>query len=423
MFLSLIVISDEFATVTNAFGQFGGSLQEITEQINKATKAQAMAAERMAAIEAREREQKKVLDDLAKAREKETANAIELRKSLLLAGDAAKLLANELVIKKPARNRDAGRVQAVIAKELIQEISDNALVVNDALGVIRSLSREVASSQRQEGAAKEIKRALTSGIKDTRIVQSLDGLAKTMGDLQVGKDLNRFGQGLAGVLSRFNRLALAQASDTVGGKEVRGADVIAYAKAIDSLNRDLSAGRVGVYEYNKAITNINSRYGDLAKLLASPAEQLERIRREGKTLASRGFRSINFYFREITKQANELDQQAKALDTPLSNVLDVVGRFKSITDVFSLSVGAIRAGLKAAGESFEAVNKAGSKVSKAGIIGRGAEIAQSVINTETGKLIQERIKNDPLFKRDNVRQLRDVSLLLGEIKEFDTDAL
>lgn len=432
MFSALLDIQDEFATVTSAFGELGGSVEKVTEQINKATEAQQRAATRRAEIEARERRQeaqKKVLDDLAKVRAEETQNAIELRDSLLRAGDAIKLLNNELIIKRPEINKDAdfatefARVQADIAGELISAISDNALVINDAVGAIRQLGRVVTSGPREESAFKEIKGAISQGIDDSRINQALNGLAKTMAGLQVGRDLNRFGQGIAGVLSGFSRLSLAQASGTVGGKEVRGADVIAYAKVIDSLNKDLNDGKIKADQYNKAVDNVNKRFGDLGKLLASPVEQLERIRREGRNLAGKGFESIQFYFKQISEQAKELDAKAKELDTPMGNVVEAIGRFKSISDVFGISVKAIAKGLKAAGESFDAINKAGSSVSKASIIARGASIAQSVINTETGRLIQERIKNDPLFKRNDAKQIRDISLLLGEIQQFDTESL
>ena len=314
-------------------------------------------------------------------------------------------------------------MQADIAKELIGYISDNALAVNNSIGMISTLMNVIRSDVRQKSIAKEISSALTEGINNARVTDSVELFSKTMARLKLDREASTAGGGIAGVMGAFVGLSNAKDRDTIKGVDVRGSDVIAYAKLINNLNDDFKSGKINANDYDKAITNIGKRYKDLGDLLKSPADQIERIKDAARNLVSKGFASINKYFSDITEQAKELDKKAKELEAPIGQVLNAIGKFKSVADIFSLSVKAIKVGFSELGRDFNEINKAGSSVSKAGIIARGAEIAQSVINTETGKAIENKIKNDPLFKNNNIKDLRDISLLLGDIKEFDIDGI
>ena len=77
-------------------------------------------------------------------------------------------------------------------------------------------------------------------------------------------------------------------------------------------------------------------------MLKSPADQIERIKDAARNLVSKGFASINKYFSDITEQAKELDKKAKELEAPIGQVLNAIGKFKSVADIFSLSVKAIK---------------------------------------------------------------------------------
>jgi len=429
MFVALLDIQDEFLAVNEAFGGLGTTIETVTEQIKKATDDQIKIAERRAELAARERKEAAKNEELKKAQEaqeKVTQSAIDMRESLLRAGDAMALLANEFIIKKPSINKDANfsteiaKANAKLATDLIGELSAIALEVKDVKSVISSLTRVATSQSVVKPIADSIRSAITGGQQSDAINRSINRLVNVLAVNQARSGIDRLGQGIADVLAAQRKLSNASATESVNGRLQFGKDIIEYAKAIDSLNDQYKSGVISADQHEQALSGLAKAMGGNAKLLNDTAGQMERIKKASLELGKAGLDSIGFYFNQITKSAKELDKEASELQTPLGKVSDAIGRLKSAAFVFAESAGAVKDGFKdIKPDVLRDLSKAGGQLSKANIVANAAGIASQVLTTIGGKQAQQKIESDPLFKNKNAR---DLGLLIEGITAFDPES-
>ena len=429
MFVALLDIQDEFLAVNEAFGGLGTTIETVTEQIKKATDDQIKIAERRAELAARERKEAAKNEELKKAQEaqeKVTQSAIDMRESLLRAGDAMALLANEFIIKKPSINKDANfsteiaKANAKLATDLIGELSSIALEVKDVKSVIASLTRTATSQNVVKPIADSIRSAITGGQQSDAINRSISRLVNVLAVNQARSGIDRLGQGIADVLAAQRKLSNASATESVNGRLQFGKDIIEYAKAIDSLNDQYKKGTISADQHEQALSGLTKAMGGNAKLLNDTAAQMERIKKASLELGKAGLDSIGFYFNQITKSAKELDKEASELQTPLGKVSDAIGRLKSAAFVFAESASAVKDGFKdIKPDVLRDLSKAGGQLSKANIVANAAGIASQVLTTIGGKQAQQKIESDPLFKNKNAR---DLGLLLEGITAFDPES-
>lgn len=446
MYNQLLDIAPLFKQITDATGNLGTTIELVTQQINKATEEQIRIVTRRAELEARDRKklaQSTELKAQQEAQDQLRESAISLRDALLRAGDAGALLSNEFTVKNPSINKDANlateiaKANASLSVDLINELSSIALEVNDVQTVIAKLGRSVTSPQVIAPIAAEIRESILNGVdgfssavKDgnksgntalTAISKSINGLVNNLANTRARNPLDRLGQGIAEVLGSRNQLRSARATDSIDGKVQFGSDVIAYAKAISSLNKEYDKGTISAEQQAQALEGLRRAMGSNADLLNDTAGQMDRIKKASLDLAKSGLNSIGFYFGQISKKAKELNQEAVELQTPLGKASEAIGRFKSAAFVFGESVKAIRDGL----EDFQPttlsqLSRAGGQVSKASIVSEAAGIASRLINTRSGSEAQQRISSDAIFTGKNAR---DLSLLIDGIEAFDAESL
>lgn len=446
MYNALLDIAPQFKQITDATGNLGITIESVTQQINKATEEQIRIATRRSELEARDRKklaQSTELKAQQEAQDQLRESAISLRDALLRAGDAGALLSNEFTVKNPSINKDANlateiaKANASLSVDLINELSSIALEVNDVQTVIAKLGRSVTSPQVIAPIAAEIRESILNGVdgfssavKDgnksgntalTAISKSINGLVNNLANTRARNPLDRLGQGIAEVLGSRNQLRSARATDSIDGKVQFGSDVIAYAKAISSLNKEYDKGTISAEQQAQALEGLRRAMGSNADLLNDTAGQMDRIKKASLDLAKSGLNSIGFYFGQISKKAKELNQEAVELQTPLGKASEAIGRFKSAAFVFGESVKAIRDGL----EDFQPttlsqLSRAGGQVSKASIVSEAAGIASRLINTRSGSEAQQRISSDAIFTGKNAR---DLSLLIDGIEAFDAESL
>lgn len=449
MFSSLLEIQDEFLQLTSTFGQFGGTVAETTEIIKKANEEQERAASRRAEIAQRDKarlKQEEETKKLEEARLKEKEEAISLRDELLRSGDAIAIMRNELKATNFEINKDAdpaaefAKLQAKLSVDLIQAASSAAIEIRDVKSLLNTLYRNIVSSQVVEPIYRGIKDSILSGIdefgkvvsniaeKDRRanstsinsISKAVDGFAKVMATQRAARDANSGGQGIASVLAARRNLNLASQTESVAGKLQFGGDVIAYAKAINQLNKDFANGIISANQHKQAIAGLNKISSDSAKLLNNTALQMERIEKASLNLGKSGLDSIGFYFNSISKSVRELDKQADQLGEPLGKVAQAVGKMKSIAFVFRESAEAVRDGFKDfAPTILRGLEGAGKALSKSDIVGKAAQLAAGVLNTQSGKEKEQVIKSDPLFKNKDSNGL---SKLIEGVVAFDPES-
>ena len=429
MLVALLDIQDEFLAVNEVFGGLGTTIETVTEQIKKATQEQIQIAERRAQLAARERKEALQNEELKKAQEaqdKLRQSALDMREALLRAGDAAKLLANEFVVKNPAINKDANfateisKANAKLATDLIGELSAIALEVKDVKSVISSLTRVATSQSVVKPIADSIRSAITGGQQSDAVNKSINRLVNVLAVNQARSGIDRLGQGIAEVLAAQRKLSNASATESVNGRLQFGKDIIEYAKAIDSLNDQYKKGTISADQHEQALSGLSKAMGGNAKLLNDTAAQMERIKKASLDLGKSGLDSIGFYFNQITKSARELDKEASELQTPLGKVSDAIGRLKSAAFVFAESAEAVKDGFKdIKPDVLRDLSKAGGQLSKANIVANAAGIASQVLTTIGGKQAQQKIESDPLFKNKNAR---DLGLIIEGITAFDPES-
>lgn len=449
MFSSLLEIQDEFLQLTSTFGKFGGTIQATTEIIRQANDEQQRAAARRSEIAQRDRARAKQEEEtkkLADARAEEIQNAIQLRAELLRAGDAMSLLANEFKAQDIKFNKDAdfaaqfANSQAKLSADLIRAASDVAIEVNDVQSLLSKLYRNIISSEVVTPIYKGIKESILSGVDEfgkvvsnvaesdrransasiTAISKAVDGFAKVIAQQRAARDVNSGGQGIAAVLAAQRQLSAARQTESVAGKLQFGSDVIAYAKAINQLNKDFDNGAISSNQYKQAIEGLNKVSSDAADLFNNTAKQMERIKDASLELGKSGLNSIGFYFNSISKSVRDLDKQAEQLGEPIGKVAQVVGKMKSIAFVFAESAGAVRDGFKDfAPTILRGLEGAGKVLSKSDIVSKAAQLAAGVLNTQSGKEKEQIIKADPLFKGKDANEL---SKLIEGVAAFDPES-
>ena len=123
--------------MNEVFGGLGTTIETVTEQIKKATQDQIQIAERRAQLAARERKEALQNEELKKSQEaqdKLRQSALDMREALLRAGDAAKLLANEFVVKNPSINKDANFATEIAESQCKTRDGFDRRIVRDCAG-------------------------------------------------------------------------------------------------------------------------------------------------------------------------------------------------------------------------------------------------------------------------------------------------
>lgn len=427
MYLALLDIAPMFKQITDATGDLGLTVEKVTEQIQKATEEQIRIATRRAELAARERKEALQNEQLKANQEAQNVlkeSAISIRDALLRAGNAGDFLNNEMTIRGNEKiNRDAdivselARIRSLLARELVGEISANALEIKDVQTMLGQMLSFIPTKARENTIRNSFTAGVT-GLDADAISRATNRLANVL--IEIDKDSLIGGSGIIDVLKANSNFSNANQFEVIGGRGLYGGDVIEYARAIETLNRELKEGVISAESHKTAMNNLNEAASSFSHLLDDTAAQMKRMKGAAAELVSSGLQSISFYFGQITKKAEELNKQASELREPLGVVSDSIERLKSAAFVFNTSVDAVKRGLEVNDEEFaKFLAKKGSALSKADIVGRAAQLASEVLNTQGGFQARNIIANDQLFDGKNAR---DLSLLIGEVAAFDSES-
>jgi tape measure domain-containing protein len=385
------------------------------------------------------REAQKIEADARKA-EIEAAAALKteieiLRQSLLLAGDAAGAVSNELrlgSVKQADGKFVAGDFNAAfavhiakISGQLANNASADALRIQNVGGFINTLLGNIVSDEVVKPVYLSIRDAIVDGSGDmsNAVRDAVNGFAKTIATEQARINNATRATGLAAVLSASADLSFAKQGGFTGGQFQFGRDVLAYGQAIEKLDAKLQNGIITADEYAGATIELERVMGANAKLLGDTEAQLRRINDASLRLAQAGIESIGFYFSDIAKQTEALNKQASQSGESIAKTTEAIGRLNSVSTVLSASAAAVIGGLKGSGPQGAAALaqelRAGSQTSKAQLIGEAASIAAQVLTTADAAQIAKKLAQDGAFEDVSSSGLRDISLLLDGLNAFD----
>jgi tape measure domain-containing protein len=363
-----------------------------------------------------------------------------LRKTLLAAGDAAGAMANELRLSKisftdftdqpghPGFNAGAFNTayaieQAKAGQLLANQASANALQIQNVRGVMGGYW---SSDQIITPIRLAIRDAIVeaSGTVGTYVVRdSVDALATTLATAQARATYQATGPGLASVYAAQNELAELDNVQTVGGKLYLGDTAIEYAKTVEKLGWNFSSGRINAEQLTGAISGLKEQLGDLSDYVQTEESIAAARTASSFNLGIKGLESIGYYFGQLTQQADALAAAASKAAEPISKATEAIGRMNSITAAFGDSARAVLRGFSGAGMigRMELINEAeqGSRTNKALLVAQAAAIASSVLTTSDASKAAEKLATKTAFSGLAAKGIRDASLLLDGLKEFD----
>lgn len=217
------------------------------------------------------------------------------------------------------------------------------------------------------------------------------------------------GQGIGGVNSAQWALDFAQYRDT-GMQQ----DVAAYASSVALLKEQFKSGRLSSDDYSKALNVANELLDTSSDLYRNEAAQLANVQRAREALVAAGYDSIKYYFGSIADAVAGIEAAARKAEAPLAKVSLAIGRMQSVSAVFGQSANAA--------QSFGNY-QADTMVQNARIVSDAANRLSVIITTADAKAAQQALTQSAAFSAMSEGQLRDTSLLLDGLREYDTQAL
>ncbi|MFA5595951.1 MAG: tape measure protein [Pusillimonas sp.] len=417
--------------VSGAFAQVSAESERLAEQ--KQQDASAERGEVIAARRAIEKAQQEAFDASVKAYEEGAKPFEELRTTLLSAGDAAGLLGAtiERALSSPlgkymaggreydlprwesdtiaARfNYEWGVMQMRIARDLSDDISANALRIENAGSALRDLTPNLGEYGPVVGP---LAQALTTAVVDASgdmgyavrdsVYQAMLGVAQQ----DVYSQFASRGAGLADIRYAQQQAGWASQAGWVRDMGMQfGADVVAYGNAVDKLSGRLRSGQITTEQYESAVDALNRTMPTAAELLGDTEAQLQRMADAAREVSLAGARSIDHYFGELRKMAQELEKT----EEPINKATAAIGRMNSFAEAFGVSAAA-------AGDY-------SSRTGEAALIAQAAGIAASVLTTADARKAAEELAKDAAFAGVGGTELRDMALLVDGIKAFDPDS-
>ncbi|MCZ2397820.1 MAG: phage tail length tape measure family protein [Chitinophagales bacterium] len=387
---------------------------------------------------------------------------------------AAKMGANQLNYSKFTKNGsfNAGafnsayaKEQAIAAKALVDVANANALTTSNVASVIGQLNAFASS----ELILNEIKQGFIQGVREasnttsTYVVRdAIQGLADVFARAEANRKFLNTSTGLPAIAAAYAAAADMQKVQMVDGARYMGEFSISYATAISNLNANFKRGKITATELEGAIKSLEDSFGNLQEYAVTPVDiAMSRIG-ASSSIATEGIKALNLYFGQLTDRAAELAEQAKIAAEPISVVTDVIGRMTSFTDVFSKSANAVINGFRGMVGAVDSVRTAiaqmqsegialtaeqtdilmadafamqsaglqglkesftyGSQVRKALLISEAARIAGTTLTTADASKVAEKIQENPAFAKLTAAGIRDVSMLLDGLKQFDVSS-
>ncbi|WJJ93449.1 hypothetical protein [Neopusillimonas aromaticivorans] len=419
--------------------QSSGAFAELATYAGQAVDAVAQrlaSSERRYVIDARraiEKAQQEAFEASLKAYEEGAKPFDDLRATLLSAGDAAGLLGAtiERALSNPTGkymaggveydqprwesdttaagfNYDWGVMQMRLSKMLSDEVSANALRIENAGQALTGLAPNIGEyspvvgpvAQALTNAVVEASGDMGYAVRDS-VYQAMLGVAQQ----DVYSQFASQGPGLADIRYAQQQAGFASQAGWVAGIGMQfGADVVAYGNAVDKLSGRLRSGQITTEQYESAVDALNRAMPTAVELLGDTEAQLQRMADAAHAVAMAGARSIDHYFGELRKMAQELEKT----EEPINKATAAIGRMSSWVSAF--------------GESAQAAGEYSKRTEQSALIAQAAGIAAGVLTTADARKAAEELAKDAAFAGVEGAALRDMSLLVDGIKAFDPDS-
>jgi tape measure domain-containing protein len=424
---------------SGAFAELATYAGQAAEAVAAAAAAEAMEAQRLAGairreeLDARraiEKAQQEAFEASLKAYEEGAKPFEELRATLLLAGDAAGLLGAtiERALSNPTGkymaggveydqprwgadttaagfNYDWGVMQMRLARDLSDEVSANALRIENAGQALTGLAPNLSEygpvvgpmAQALTAAIVEASGDMGYAVRDS-VYQAMLGVAQQ----DVYGQFASQGVGLAGIRYAQQQASFVSQAGWVAGIGMQfGADVVAYGNALDKLTGRMQSGQITADQFDAAVDALNRTMPTAVELLGDTEAQLARIESAAHEVAMAGARSIDHYFGELRKMAQELEKT----EEPINIATAAIGRMNSWVSAF--------------GESAQAAGDYSKRTPEAALIADAAGIAASVLTTADARKAAEALAKDAAFAGVGGAELRNMALLVDGIRAFD----
>ncbi|MFZ6773025.1 phage tail length tape measure family protein [Undibacterium sp. SXout7W] len=313
-----------------------------------------------------------------------------------------------------AYNALAAVNQAKIAKELANAASADAINVQDVTKFFGAAYAGIDWDSIRGSIGGGI--AADAGVKmGTLVSQILTPLINVGIDKVVEQQYMPNGAGIAGVGAATRSLDFVS-------RDGQGADVIAYKQAIDGLTGAMQNSRITADDYASGMKSVNKLMGDAITLVTGSLAEREALQRERVAAATAnlehsGLDSIAYYFSQIGKSVSDMATAAVAAVTPLAQVNASIGRLTSLSDVMRISADAA---LVSGGKDFTAGQS--TSVQNAQIVAAAAAKAAASITTADAAAAAKALANKSSFSNVDATQLRDISMLLDGLKQFDSNS-
>lgn len=389
MYAELIAIAPQFKAVADYTKEtVKASETYVDVQFNAQRKVEAAAIAATQALEA----QARATMELAKAEKQKTYD--DALQSRLRSGKIGEIMSSNYELNPvdfgkyvsagqfdaAGFNSEILRQQAKLSLELIAKASADAINIEDVASVVGGLFDFTKGDEFRQILRQQLPQG--TGLANDVGYVMFDFIESALEGIRLDK-YAASGQGVINVIN---------ARDQIGYQ----ADLLTqYNRSLSSAAEALRLGIVTQDEYTGAIAKANEILKDQVKTQDELATSLKQA----------GIDSIAFYFDQIGLSMERLNQAAEKAAEPLAVVTSAIGRFTSISDVFSLSA-----------------NAAGDVGGNADLVAQSAKIAAQVLTTQSAAQAAKELAAKASFSGQSASQLRDLSLLIEGVKQFDPNS-
>lgn len=436
-YAQLMGLSGAFASLTSAAEQLSSTVEQgIVDKIlgAQASEEAAVSGERAAVIDARraaEAAQAEATKVAAEAFAVLKTEVEGLRGVLLLAGDAAGYLANELKLSQiklvdhmrggefnaSSFNAAYAIEQAKIAKSFAEAANADALNVQNISAAFASAGTAMFNDELVRPVYIGIRDAIVdaSGTVGTYVVRdAVDALSGALAKEQVKRDYTPTGPGLLGIASAYENLTALSKTQTVGGNLYVGDAAIEYAKAVDRLNNEYKRGTIDAAALGGTLSSMQSTMGDLSSYVQTEESLAESRLAAAQAVVAAGVSSIGYYFAQIGTSAAALAASAETITGPIGLATAAIGRLNSVSTVFAISS---QAALSMGGSGFD--ERTAAMIGKSTLIAEAASIASAILTTSDAAAAAKKLSESSAFAGLSQAGIRDAALLLDGLKQYD----
>lgn len=436
---ALLGVSGAFASVTAA------------AQVTEATMAR---RELLAARREREKQEAEALQKQIAAYADGADAFATLRNSLLLAGDAAALLAaeTERAFANPSGkyniggreytvprweegttaagyNYQYGQMQARTRQQLGNEASANALRIQDVRSVLQSYSVEQMMSE-YDPVTGAVKLAIQQAIVDASgdlgyaVRDAVQGAALYAAMADVRGQFTSSGPGLASIAAA--RATAADASrtsiDPATGLYRIGGAAVEYGKALDNLQGRMRSGAIDADTFERAVEALGRALPGAAESVGTLEDAISAAQGAAYLVGTAGVNSIRHYFGSLAELTAEFAKAAADAQEPIAQTTAAIGRLNSAQYAFAESASAALQGFGGAGEAGrQALAGASQDISRAQMIAEAAGIASAAMTTADAAAAAVKLAQNPAFAELGAKGIRDAALLLDGVGQYNAE--